>query len=88
MADQPHTPEPAVQDHARHASYLLLGGGLAAATAAETLRQEGAQGAIVIVADERDSLITGRSSRPASWRATPRRRWRRCCRLNTFTTMA
>lgn len=54
MADQPHTPEPAVQEHGRHASYLLLGGGLAAATAAETLRQEGAQGAIVIVADERD----------------------------------
>ena len=38
----------------RHASYLLLGGGLAAATAAETLRQEGAEGAIVMVADERD----------------------------------
>lgn len=38
----------------RHASFLLLGGGLAAATAAETLRLEGAQGAIVIVAAERD----------------------------------
>lgn len=38
----------------RHASFLLLGGGLAAATAAETLRQEGAEGAIAIVADERD----------------------------------
>ena len=38
----------------RHASMLLLGGGLASATAAETLRLEGAQGSIVIVADERD----------------------------------
>jgi len=45
MADSPQI---------RHARFLLLGGGLAAATAAETLRQEGAQGAIVIVADERD----------------------------------
>lgn len=36
----------------RHADYLLIGGGLAAATAAETLRQEGAQGGIVIVCDE------------------------------------
>lgn len=54
MADQPQSGEPTAQDHARHASYLLLGGGLAAATAAETLRLEGAQGAIVMVADERD----------------------------------
>lgn len=46
--------EPAAHDHVRHATFLLLGGGLAAATAAETLRREGAQGAIVIVADERD----------------------------------
>jgi NADPH-dependent 2,4-dienoyl-CoA reductase/sulfur reductase-like enzyme/predicted acylesterase/phospholipase RssA len=38
----------------RHAAFLLVGGGLASATAAETLRQEGAQGAIVIVGDERD----------------------------------
>ncbi|MGF6274853.1 NADPH-dependent 2,4-dienoyl-CoA reductase/sulfur reductase-like enzyme/predicted acylesterase/phospholipase RssA [Massilia sp. UYP11] len=57
MTDQPATPESAessVREHARHARYLLVGGGLAAATAAETLRQEGAQGAIVMVADERD----------------------------------
>jgi len=36
----------------RHADYLLIGGGLAAATAAETLRQEGAEGSIAIVCDE------------------------------------
>lgn len=34
------------------ADFLLLGGGLASATAAETLRQEGAQGSIVIVSAE------------------------------------
>lgn len=32
--------------------FLLLGGGLAAATAAQTLRQDGAQGRIVIVSEE------------------------------------
>jgi hypothetical protein len=32
--------------------YLLIGGGLAAATAAQTLRQEGALGRIVIVSEE------------------------------------
>ena len=36
----------------RHVDYLLVGGGLAAATAAETLRLEGARGAIAIVAAE------------------------------------
>ena len=33
-------------------AFLMLGGGLAAATAAQTLRQEGAQGRIVIVSEE------------------------------------
>jgi NADPH-dependent 2,4-dienoyl-CoA reductase/sulfur reductase-like enzyme/predicted acylesterase/phospholipase RssA len=37
-----------------HADFLLLGGGLACATAAETLRQEGAEGSIVIVAAENE----------------------------------
>jgi NADPH-dependent 2,4-dienoyl-CoA reductase/sulfur reductase-like enzyme/predicted acylesterase/phospholipase RssA len=37
-----------------HADFLLLGGGLASATAAETLRQEGAEGSIVIVAAENE----------------------------------
>ena len=54
MAALPPDQSPTAPPHARHASFLLLGGGLAAATAAETLRLEGAQGAIVIVADERD----------------------------------
>ncbi|MGH8854904.1 MAG: FAD-dependent oxidoreductase, partial [Telluria sp.] len=35
-----------------HADFLLVGGGLASATAAETLRLEGASGSIVIVAAE------------------------------------
>jgi NADPH-dependent 2,4-dienoyl-CoA reductase/sulfur reductase-like enzyme/predicted acylesterase/phospholipase RssA len=35
-----------------HADFLLLGGGLASASAAEALRQEGAEGSIVIVAAE------------------------------------
>ncbi len=38
--------------HAKPIEFLLLGGGLAAATAAQTLRQEGAQGRIVIVSEE------------------------------------
>ena len=37
---------------AKAIDFLLLGGGLAAATAAQTLRQEGAQGRIVIVSEE------------------------------------
>jgi NTE family protein len=37
-----------------HADFLLLGGGLASATAAESLRQEGAEGSIVIVAAENE----------------------------------
>jgi NADPH-dependent 2,4-dienoyl-CoA reductase/sulfur reductase-like enzyme/predicted acylesterase/phospholipase RssA len=36
----------------RHADFLLLGGGLASATAAQTLRSEGAEGSILIVCDE------------------------------------
>ncbi len=35
-----------------HVDYLLLGGGLAAATAAETLRSEGATGTITMIASE------------------------------------
>lgn len=35
-----------------HVDYLLLGGGLAAATAAETLRSEGATGTIAMIASE------------------------------------
>ena len=37
---------------ARHADFLLVGGGLAGATAAETLRQEGADGTILILCAE------------------------------------
>ncbi len=37
---------------AKAIDFLLLGGGLAAATAAQTLRQDGAQGRIVIVSEE------------------------------------
>ncbi|GAA4354555.1 FAD-dependent oxidoreductase [Variovorax defluvii] len=37
---------------AREVDFLLLGGGLASATAAEALRQEGAEGSIVIVSAE------------------------------------
>jgi NADPH-dependent 2,4-dienoyl-CoA reductase/sulfur reductase-like enzyme len=37
-----------------HADFLLVGGGLASATAAETLRREGAEGSIVIVAAENE----------------------------------
>jgi NADPH-dependent 2,4-dienoyl-CoA reductase/sulfur reductase-like enzyme/predicted acylesterase/phospholipase RssA len=36
----------------KHADYLLIGGGLASATAAETLRLEGASGSIVMIARE------------------------------------
>lgn len=36
----------------RHADFLLVGGGLACATAAETLRREGADGSIVILSEE------------------------------------
>ena len=36
----------------RHVDFLLLGGGLASATAAETLREEGAEGTILIVSSE------------------------------------
>jgi NTE family protein len=36
----------------RHVDYLLLGGGLTSATAAETLRRHGAEGSIVIVSAE------------------------------------
>jgi len=46
LNDSPIRAEP------RHADFLLLGGGLASATTAETLRQEGASGSIAIVGDE------------------------------------
>lgn len=36
----------------RHADYLLLGGGMASAAAAATLRQEGAEGSILLVSSE------------------------------------
>ena len=36
----------------QHVDFLLVGGGLAAATAAETLRQEGADGSIAMLCDE------------------------------------
>jgi hypothetical protein len=49
------TPRPGPAPAAvRHADFLLIGGGQAAATAAETLRQEGAEGSIAIVCDERE----------------------------------
>ena len=37
---------------ASHADYLIVGAGLAGATAAETLRAEGATGRIVVLGDE------------------------------------
>lgn len=40
------------QDPSGHVDFLLLGGGLASATAAETLRTQGATGSILIVSDE------------------------------------
>lgn len=40
------------EERSRYADFLLIGGGLASATAAETLRQEGAEGSIVLVAAE------------------------------------
>jgi NADPH-dependent 2,4-dienoyl-CoA reductase/sulfur reductase-like enzyme/predicted acylesterase/phospholipase RssA len=39
---------------ATHADYLLIGGGLACATAAETLREEGAEGSVLMVAAEKN----------------------------------
>ena len=36
----------------RSADFVLLGGGLASATAAETLREQGAEGSILIVSRE------------------------------------
>jgi 3-phenylpropionate/trans-cinnamate dioxygenase ferredoxin reductase component len=39
---------------ARHVDHLLIGGGLAAATCAETLREEGADGSILLVGREAD----------------------------------
>jgi NADPH-dependent 2,4-dienoyl-CoA reductase/sulfur reductase-like enzyme len=36
----------------RHVDFLLVGGGLASATAAVTLRKEGAGGSIAIIAEE------------------------------------
>ena len=53
-ANEGADPCPSAGAPAHRARFLLLGGGLAAATAAETLRVEGAEGAVVIVADERD----------------------------------
>lgn len=47
---RPQNKASANKDHV--VDYLLLGGGLAAATAAQTLRQEGAQGRILIVSEE------------------------------------
>jgi len=37
----------------QHADYVLIGGGLAAATAAQTLRREGATGSILLLSEER-----------------------------------
>ncbi|TFW31354.1 pyridine nucleotide-disulfide oxidoreductase [Massilia horti] len=41
-------------DEHQHVDFLLVGGGVASATAAETLRHEGAEGSIVIVTDEQE----------------------------------
>ena len=70
----------------RSVDYLLIGGGVAAATCAETLRAEGADGSIVVVGREEDppyerpplskEYLAGRSSRedallkPADWWAS------------------
>jgi 3-phenylpropionate/trans-cinnamate dioxygenase ferredoxin reductase component len=67
----------------RSVDYLLIGGGIAAVSAAEALREEGADGSIVVVAREADppyerpplskDYLAGRSGRddavlkPASW---------------------
>lgn len=40
------------EEQGRYADFLLIGGGLASATAAETLRQEGAEGSIVLLTAE------------------------------------
>lgn len=57
IADEPALPSGTAarrrrQDPSEHADFLLLGGGLASATAAETLRTEEASGSILIVSDE------------------------------------
>ncbi|MDT3680589.1 MAG: FAD-dependent oxidoreductase [Burkholderiaceae bacterium] len=57
IANEPTVPSGAAvrkrrQDPAEHVDFLLLGGGLASATAAETLRTEQAAGSILIVSDE------------------------------------
>lgn len=44
--------EPAETGTARHADFLLLGGGVAGAAAAATLRSEGATGSVVMLSDE------------------------------------
>lgn len=41
-------------EEVKHADFLLIGGGLASATAAETLRLEGAEGSITIVSEEQE----------------------------------
>src|SRR5213593_2294940 len=38
----------------KHADFVLVGGGLASATAAETLRVEGAEGSILLIAAENE----------------------------------
>ena len=37
---------------ARHFDFVVIGGGLAGATALETLRAEGAEGSILLLAEE------------------------------------
>ena len=67
----------------RHADFLLIGGGVAAASCARTLRAEGASGSVLVVGREKDppyerpplskSYLAGRSGRedalivPQSW---------------------
>jgi len=47
--------EPVEAGAARYADFLLLGGGIASAAAAATLRSEGATGSVVILSNEREA---------------------------------